>query len=50
MKKKQDKPEEKSQKSLYLPNSLWDKITKEAKKERRSVNTFIELKLEKEFA
>lgn len=50
MAKKQEKQPEKSQKSLYLPNELWDKIGKAANKERRSINTFLELKLEKEFA
>lgn len=50
MSKKQEKGEEKSQKSLYLSNKLWNKIIKAAKKDRRSMNTFLELKLEKEFA
>lgn len=49
MAKKQVKQPKKSQKSIYLDNDLWDKIEDAAKKDRRSINTFLELKLEKEF-
>lgn len=47
---KQKKQPEKSQKSLYLPNSLWQRIEQKAKEEKRSINNITEIALEKEFS
>lgn len=43
--KKQPKKGNKSQKSIYLNDSLWDRIAKEADKQDRSINYVVEKKL-----
>lgn len=49
MKDKTKKPTKKSQKSLYLRDDLWGKIEDKAAKENHSINSFLELHLEKYF-
>lgn len=48
MSKKLEKTVGKTQKSLYLDDSLWDKIDLWAKKEDRSVNKLLEIVIKKE--
>lgn len=49
MAKKPKKEAGKSQKSIYLPNSLWKKIQDFAASERRTMGNVVEMALEKEF-
>jgi len=50
MSKKKQKEPEKEQKSLYLTVDLWNKIQKKADIQRRSVNNYLEILIEKEVA
>lgn len=47
---KKAKNNEKSQKSLYLENSLWGQIETKAESEGRSLNNFLENYLKRNFA